>query len=392
MKTQQQILNEMIADFAASQDKVTYFGDDSVIRAIFHGISFELSEVWQAIYQAKRQNYLLTARGADLDYIGSKYSLARRSATKASAIVTFTGDNGSVVPAGTIIADSAGVKQYQTITSITLGKNYGVFNSTPYNPSINDSVLAESIGTGSSSKVGSLEINRIITTGLTGVSGVKNQIGSIGGADTETDEDYRSRIMERLSVLANDSQAFFEELAKEASSAVIKAKAVYDGNNLGTKIYVVKSSFANFTLNELNGIRNYIYARQKALSPVSVQNATVRAISLDLAYKGSSVLFTEETIFTRIADTVVSYLESVFGLGARIDIFNLYRKVLAIEGIDEIAQNRFKLNGQIEDIQLGDNEIPRFTSLTVRNETTIQRSITQEYQNIGREVLEYGSL
>lgn len=380
MKTQQQILNDLITDFAAAQDKVTYFGDDSVIRAIFHGISYELSEVWHTLYQTKRQNYLLTARGTDLDYIGAIKSLPRRAASQASAILTFVGDLNTIIPAGTIVADAAGVKQYQTVYSIQLGKNYGLFNPTTYNPTINDSVLAESVASGSAIKAGSLELTRIMSPGITGVSSVVNYTGSAGGADAESDDDYRARLIERLSVLALDTRSFYEQLAYEASSTLLKSKAVYDSLNLGTKIYVVKNSLSNYTVNELNGIRNYIYSKQKALSPIAVINATIRDIAIEVTYKGTGNLYPESAIYSKIADTIATYLSSIFDIGTRVDIFEMYRRVIAIEGIDEINQQQFLVNGETLDVQCSDSQVPRFTYLKVTCSTSIANAIMQEYR------------
>lgn len=379
MKTQEQILSDLIADFASSQDKVTYFGRDSVARGFLHAISYALSEVWQDIYQAKRQSHVLTASGADLDLLAGKFGLVRKGVTGSSTILNFTGDDETVIPAGTVVTDSTGNIRYQTKYTIKLGKNITITRPLA-SASIGDSVLAESLDEGSKSSIENGLLTKLETP-IPGVTSVINILPSIGGNEIESDEDFRQRILQQFSVLNLNTQLFYETLARYSNATVFKSLAKNNPLNLGTKIYLVKNSFATYSGPELTAIANFIYLNQRALNPVTCTNATIKAIEVSFHYKRDQRV-SRGKIYSDTAKIISDYIEEVFDFGCQVNYFDLYRRILSVDGITEMRESLFFINETQQNISLYDIEVPRFTKLTINDGTVTEIGIEQEYSSL----------
>ncbi|MCA0388464.1 MAG: baseplate J/gp47 family protein [Bacteroidetes bacterium] len=379
MKTQEQILSDLIADFASSQDKVTYFGRDSVARGFLHAISYAVSEIWQDIYQAKRQSHVLTASGSDLDLLAGKFGLVRKGLTGSSTVLNFSGIDETVIPAGTIVTDSTGSIRYQTKYTIKLGKNDSITRPLA-SSSIGDSVLAESMEEGRKSSIENGLLNKLEST-IIGVTSVTNILPSIGGSEIESDEDFRARILEQFSVLNLNTQKFYETLAKYSNPTVYKALAKHNPLNLGTKIYLVKNSFGTYTSPELTAIANNIYSNQRALNPITCTNATIKAIEISFHYKRDQRV-SRGKIYSDSSKVISNFIEGIFDFGCTLNYFDLYRRILAVDGITEMRESLFFINQGQQNIALLDTEVPRFIKLTINDGTVTELGIEQEYSSL----------
>lgn len=139
----------------------------------------------QEIYES---NDIKLAEGNDLDIIGLKLGLPRYEPTKASTIIEFTTsdilDHTVVVEEGVELISDTG-QTYTTDESF-------IFDSSVKTARVN----ATSNGRGSGVRVKTGELDTIITEipGINIIFG-ENIIPSIGGKDAESDEDYRTRLI-----------------------------------------------------------------------------------------------------------------------------------------------------------------------------------------------------
>jgi uncharacterized phage protein gp47/JayE len=142
---------------------------------ILHGFLSYLSE----------QLFVDTAESAYLDRHGNIWGTPRLAATFAQGTVQFTGSpDGTIIPSGTIVNRDDGI-EFETTEESTITS--GIAN-----------VMALSKSPG---EIGNTSIGTVLTlnTGIVGIdSEVNMEVAAVGGADLETDEPFRARILARI--------------------------------------------------------------------------------------------------------------------------------------------------------------------------------------------------
>lgn len=366
MKTAKEILKDLTADMIAATEKVTYFGKDGVIRAMFHALANTLSDIWNDLYQTRRKIFVDTSEGDDLDLLGSRRGITRKTASKSSVVLLINGPAGTIIPSNTIVKSAVSQVQYKTLNGITLGTRNPNLLRPVESEILGDIVLAESLTTGSTSAVGVRELTQFETP-IPDVT-VTNLTPSVGGLDEETDEEYRARIKDYVALLNQGTQLFYETLAKETEPTVLKAKALYDPLKGGTKLYLVKNSFAEYSSGELTAIASSIYNGQRACSPVTCYNVTYLPITVSFTYERDSD-YTQDSIYTAIAEGISEYVVSKFGFAAELEYQDILNIIIDTPGVEKLNLNSLTVNGKKKDIVCGSLEVPRFAVLSMNDET-----------------------
>jgi hypothetical protein len=117
------------------------------------------------------------------------------------------------------------------------------------------------------------------------------------------------------------------------------------------------------------------------MSSVVCTNATIKGIHVAFNYKRDS-RFNAQQIYSQSAKIIGDYITSIFDFGATVEYFELYKRILQIEGISEMRQSTFYLNDIQKNIILTETEVPRFVLLTASDGTVIEYSIDQEYSSL----------
>jgi uncharacterized phage protein gp47/JayE len=380
IKTPGNILKDLIANVISNQDKISYFGKDGVVRAILNAIAIEISELWNDLYQTIRSIFVDTSSGTKLDELAARNGLTRLGATKSSVVLIFNGPDAVVIPINTIVKSNITGQQYQTMQSVVLGSFNPNIQRPIWNNSIGDAVIAESLDTGSKTQVGIEEMTQLLTP-VTGVT-VSNIIPSIGGLDAETDEQLRYRIKNRITLLNQGTQLFYETLCKEVEPTVFNAWAVFNPLSLGTKIYLIKNSFAQYSQLELDAIANSVYENQRALSPVMCLNAEVKSIEVTFTYIRNENI-TQATIFSSIAQKIAELVEANSDFGAVIKYQDILNIVIDTDGVDELKINTMLVNNTQANIVCGSIEVPRFTYMKLNDGTETEIIINQQFIVVG---------
>ncbi len=376
MKTHREIEQDLITTFIAEQDEVTYFGKGSKIRGLFSAIGRTLNEIWNDLYQMKRKSQLETATGSDLDTHASRTNLTRLTASKSSTVVIINGTAGTVIPKDTVIKSSLSGQSFKTTKEITLGNNANLQRPILSN-TLGDTVIVESVDTGSKTRIGVKELT-VFETPIQGVTAI-NLVPSVGGQDEETDEQLRERIKSYPATLAQGNQVFFEGLARLVEPTVLKTIAVYDPTTGGTKLYVCKNSMANYEQAELTSIAEQIYAKQRALLPVTCSNVTFKEITVSFSYTRDTNI-TQETIFADLATRLSDYVNvDKFGFASTIRYTDVVRIVLETTGILSVDLEWMLLSDKQENVNCGSYELPKFTSLQISDGTAKESTINQQY-------------
>ncbi|MHB8841001.1 MAG: baseplate J/gp47 family protein [Candidatus Aquicultor sp.] len=377
MKDKAQILQDMISDIIAETDQITYFGKDGVARGVLNAVSNTLVEVWTDVFQTKRGLHTTTAAGADLDLLAARWGLTRLGARKSSVVLLFNGPATTVIPINTIIVSSINTSiQYQTLAAITLGTANPDIQRPVNAESIGDIVLVESLTTGSSTKVSSGELTRLLTP-ITGVT-VTNIGPSQGGADIESDEELRTRILAQIDLYTQGTQAFYEALAKDADTTVLHSLAVKSASSVD--IYLIKNSLMDYTQTELDIITTTIYDKQRAFQIVACKNAVKKSIEINGVFF-LKLGYTQTTVFSNVVSKIADYISSIFEFGSEVNYNTLIAEILKADGVAGLDLSKFSLNGAQLNVQCLFNEVPVFTYLKFAdpNAVIIQKPINQTY-------------
>ena len=170
------------------QDTRTLFGDNidlnlwSPLGMILRVTATSIATIWQDTEAAFYASYSATAEGESLDKIGDDRGVHRNKAVKSYGEVTFAGNDGTLIPAGTSV-QTVGVNAIEFITA----EGANISGSTAL-------VSITAVEPGAAGNLISSQIT-VMTRPISGISGVTNASPTIGGADVESDMYYRRRVL-----------------------------------------------------------------------------------------------------------------------------------------------------------------------------------------------------
>lgn len=193
-QTEDQIMQRMLNKVPSDIDQ----SEGSFIWDAQAPVAFMLSEAAIWAQELLRRGFASTAASSDdsyrseeLDLRAAEHGVTRRAAVKAAGRITFTGEAGKVVPAGTVVATQAddvsgeASLEYETIAAVTLDANGKA--DTP--------VRALVAGKSSNVPAGAITI---VSTAVNGVTGVTNAVALTGGTDVETDSSLLERFYAKV--------------------------------------------------------------------------------------------------------------------------------------------------------------------------------------------------
>ncbi|OPY15602.1 MAG: Baseplate J-like protein [Syntrophus sp. PtaB.Bin001] len=162
-----------------------------------------------------------TAEGEYLERWASIWDIDRKEADYASGAVIFTGTSGAVIPAGTELQRSDEIA-YTLDTDVTLAGGTGT-----------GTVTASTAGSDGNADGG---VSLSFTSAIEGVatSATVGSGGIAGGSDQESDDDLRSRLLERIQQPPHGGASFDYVAWALEISGVTRAWCFPQQNGLGT--------------------------------------------------------------------------------------------------------------------------------------------------------------
>jgi len=197
----QRMLDSLPSDLDKSEGSFIW---DSLSPA---AIELALAAIWAQ--QVLERGFVQTTFGAYLDLRAEEYGITRRPAVAAAGTVTFTGTQGTIIPAGTRVStpstETVPAVIFETTQEAAIGAGGSVDVSIQaIEPGISGNVVPETI--------------TLLVEPLTGISAVVNSNATSGGLDEEDDESLRARILELAHEDEGDgNKADYEIWAKEVS-------------------------------------------------------------------------------------------------------------------------------------------------------------------------------
>lgn len=147
------------------------------VAGLAHGLYGYIDYLW-------RQCFVTSAEGQWLDLIHGKiWGITRKQASQATGTATLAGATGSLLPAGTLLQRADG-NLYEVIASVVAAEGQAT-------------VQVKALGVGLATNASSGTQLTLVNPAL-GFTGNGVVISITGGAEIETDEEYRGRLLKRI--------------------------------------------------------------------------------------------------------------------------------------------------------------------------------------------------
>ena len=229
----QTILADVIADYEKRTGKTLQ--PAHIERLLINTYAYREALTRQQINEAYRQQHIRFATGLMLDLCGDDVNTPRLEASAARCTLRFTGEDfsGEVnIPIGTLVSVNDVI--FSTLTTAQL---------TAANPSADIQAACTQTGTrGNDWAIGQINTLQTSLTGATKIT-VKNITTPTGGADSESDDAYRERILlafESFSVAG--SVGAYQYFAREVSPSIVDVNVDNEtdaqGNPIGGTVAV----------------------------------------------------------------------------------------------------------------------------------------------------------
>lgn len=267
-QTEETILQRMLDALPGDIDK----SEGSFARDALAPVAAELAQAAIWAQQVLERGFAQTTFGDYLDYRADERGMTRRAAVKATGKVTFTGTNGTVIAAGTVVtttsSQTALAIRFTTDAQVTIGAGGTVdANITAVEAGDTGNVVAGTI--------------TLMETPISGVTSVTNAAATSGGEDEESDESLLTRLLARVrSTPAGGNKADYENWAMEVTGvgAVRCFPVEYGPGTVSISIVDTNKEGASQPL--VDQVQDYIAAPHKV---------TKEAESLTIGGSGTSV-------------------------------------------------------------------------------------------------------
>lgn len=340
MKSVEEIYEVMRSVF--QQRSGAEIGDSCDMAVRLYAAAAEVQALYIQADWVLKQCFPRTAQGQALDDHGRMRNLSRRGSAKAGGSITFSVSSAAVkelqVPKGTVCLTAGGVR---FITLEDGAIRAGELSCT---------VAAEAMESGAAGNAAAGSINRMSVPPV-GVEGCRNGIAFSGGADEETDEEFRGRVLESFARLPNGANAAYYELQAENHDGVRSAKAVGRARGIGTvDVYIAAESgipsaeLLQEVYEDLSAKRE-IAVDLQVLAPAAKKVDITAALTVAEGYEAEEVMTAAETALRSF------FSADMLGRGVkRADICDL---LYHVEGVENYA-----LTAPAEDVAASPAALP----------------------------------
>lgn len=211
--------------------------------------------------------YVDETSGVYIDKRCAEYGITRKAGTKAAAVLTITGTNGTAIPAGKVFVTSDG---YQFVTDEAVSVAAGTA-----------SIAVTAAEVGEDYNVGAGEITLQIKN-LSGITAVTNAEAATGGADAETDAALVGRLYDFLQNTATSGNAAHYKQWALSVPGVGAAKVTPLASGAGTiGVLIVGNDNGPVDSTIVENCAAYIEANRPIGATVTVDSAT--GLDIDVA-------------------------------------------------------------------------------------------------------------
>lgn len=322
MDSYNDILNRMKEEyFRLSNNKVQDLSDIDIRMRVLAGEIYKDEVNLEFI---KNQMFAKTAIGEYLDLHASDRGLTRKESVKATGkvkfYITLPIEENIVIPKGTIVSTS-GTKAYRFVTDEESVLPAG-------NTSVTVNCTAEEGG--KDSNISAKQINVIVTT-VNNIETVTNTQGFSGGADRESDEDLRKRILDTyISVSNGTNKAYYKKLAMSVSG-VTDANVVPKVRGVGTVDVYIDTNKTTPSQSLVSKVQRLMDTERELNVDVKVFPAEKYGITLTFSVKLKDG-YDYDTVKEKVISQLHKYINSL-SIGESVLGTKLGAEIIGVEGV-----------------------------------------------------------
>ena len=335
MGTQEDIITRINNRLTISANKT----EGGFSQDIIGSVAYELANIYDTeLNNIADKSFVATATGDDLDRVASDYGMERRQSQKAIVYLQITGTVGAIV--------NQNVKAVYNnlVYTVTELKQIGAGGTVL--------VKAQCETSGS---IGNVEANTITQFAMSydGLTAVTNPAPAYDGFDTETDSEFRARVMLYLSEDAvNCNETQYKLWALEVTgvkTAVVKGAETVGAGNVG--VYI-SSQTGTVTQELINAVKEYIESKQFINATLIVQSLTYTKMDVNatIVLKDG---YTINDVGEEFTQAFGKYLETVTNT---VSYFRVSDLLYACSGVEDVKS--YSLNGGTKSITISDTDYP----------------------------------
>lgn len=347
MRSVETIYSELLTDFAERAGFTPETGCDLAVRLWAAAAELQALEI-QADW-VLNQSFPQTAQGVYLDRHGSMRGLKRLGATRSGGVLRFSVEIAPTmditIQAGTVCMTAEEVR-VQTTEDVVLKEG-----------TLSVDARAEAVEPGAGGNVVPGAV-RFLTACPLAVTSVTNPNAFTGGADEESDESFRSRILESYQRLPNGANTAWYETTAMNYPGVTAAKAIGREDGPGTvNVYVTgENGLPDEDL--LAGLQAELQEKREIAVTVKVLSPTTETVNVDVAVapkEGADKNAVLESARQAITDFFSGRL-----LGRAVLLAELGNKLYDLEGVEN-----YRFTAPEADIPANSKVLPELGNLRV---------------------------
>lgn len=354
-KIRKRILTRLTTDLQTREGSFT----NDIIAAV----AAELSECYHSMDALFPAFYVDETSGQYIDKQAGTVGLVRKDGTHAVCGITFTGDDGAAVPAGTPFYTAAGAAFYLEAAAV-----------------IRDGAAQGRLIAAEAGAAGNIAAGEIVSTlrNYSGITGYANEAAD-GGADPESDGALLTRYLERMRRPATSGNPWhYQQWAKEVEG-IGAARIISKWNGPGTvKVIAADQDLQPATPAAVEACGAHIEAERPVGPSVTVEAAGALEIAVEASVRldgtvspGSVRTALEETVRAYFKDLAASAFSGNVDLqfetmeaGRYEVLFNrIAFLLLSIPGV--LDYTALTLNGAAANLTVPADELPVLAEVTV---------------------------
>ena len=341
--TVEDIKADMISE--ASPDIDTREG--SFFNDMISGVAYEIWKLYQSLDAVIPIVYVDETSGEYIDKKCADYGIIRKEGTKASAVLTITGTDGTIIPEGKVFLTAEGL-EFITDISVTITEDTATVTAS-----------AAEVGEKYNVSTGTIT-NQYANT--SGVSTVTNG-AALGGTDQETDKALYIRLQNYLQKPATSGNIAHYKQWALAINGVGNAKVYPIWNGPGTvKVLLVGSDNEPVDASIVENCAAYIEENR----PIGAEVTTISAEGLAINVNAEIVIdssTTLETVNITFETALNTYLHGI-AFDTYTVVYNRIAYILLdIPGVIDYLS--LEINGGNISITIGDNQVPVLGTVVV---------------------------
>lgn len=336
-KTESNLISSMLASINNDYSKI----EGSFVYDLIAAMAVELGVSYAELERVLMLGFAQTSSGIYLEYKAAERGLTRKPATKATGKLTITGNNGAVIPAGSLFETAGGI-QFKTLQAYTITTTGSI------------EAIIEALVAGISGNVPANSIIKI-TTSIAGVTDVTNIASTEGGTDIETDSALLERLLEEVQKpISSGNKYHYEKWAKEVPG-VGDAKCLPLWAGAGTvKVVLLDSEKLPASSTIVTATSVYIQSQRPVGADVTVVSATPVNINVTATITKDALTDIDD-IVEEFKSKLKEYLKQQAFVGLSISYLKIGSLILETTGV--LSCPDLKVNNGVVDIQINTDEV-----------------------------------